>query len=315
MQSTDLHKISFSSSDFDEFAMMIKNAELEHQLMESGQFQGEIALVFTKHVITSQFKLNKIVQQNGVGSPGYITFVIWSPNSSFNWRGNSMKHGSIGVLWKNEHHSITGSDFIGFPVSVNEEFFKNRCLQRGYSKLFEILKKHELFSVSEYKLEGIRKLVSTITSNNSYSAELLNTMIEHQLVDEILDCLMDIIPEEITPQFSDIKLNKAVSFIQENVSDVITVGQVSEQLKIPERTLRHLFQTKFQLSPKSYIQKLRLNAVRKRIKNRNEPVEIAILANEFNFWHKGQFASDYRKTFGELPSETMNRTTPQIPLP
>jgi AraC-like DNA-binding protein len=31
------------------------------------------------------------------------------------------------------------------------------------------------------------------------------------------------------------------------------------------------------------------------------------LAGVNGFWHMGQFAADYRRIYGELPSETLNR--------
>ena len=34
------------------------------------------------------------------------------------------------------------------------------------------------------------------------------------------------------------------------------------------------------------------------------------VANEWGFWHLGQFAADYRRHFGELPSETFERQVP-----
>jgi AraC family ethanolamine operon transcriptional activator len=39
------------------------------------------------------------------------------------------------------------------------------------------------------------------------------------------------------------------------------------------------------------------------------PVSTAIadVANNWGFWHMGQFAHNYRKLFGELPSETLHR--------
>ncbi len=32
------------------------------------------------------------------------------------------------------------------------------------------------------------------------------------------------------------------------------------------------------------------------------------VSSHWGFWHSGQFASDYKKLFGELPSETVNKT-------
>ena len=32
---------------------------------------------------------------------------------------------------------------------------------------------------------------------------------------------------------------------------------------------------------------------------------VSDVVNDWGFWHMGQFAADYRKLFGELPSETL----------
>ena len=37
-------------------------------------------------------------------------------------------------------------------------------------------------------------------------------------------------------------------------------------------------------------------------------IEINDIAHNLGFWHMGQFAADYRKLFGELPSMTLKRS-------
>ena len=73
-----------------------------------------------------------------------------------------------------------------------------------------------------------------------------------------------------------------------------------------ERSLQYAFRDKFGLSPKAYLQSHRLNRVRKMLRTADPAsVMIADLANEWGFWHMGQFAKDYRQVYGELPSETL----------
>jgi AraC family ethanolamine operon transcriptional activator len=50
-----------------------------------------------------------------------------------------------------------------------------------------------------------------------------------------------------------------------------------------------------------------INAVRKQL--RSGTVQKVVDATNAWVWHMGQFAADYRKLFGELPSETLNKTS------
>jgi AraC family transcriptional regulator, ethanolamine operon transcriptional activator len=60
------------------------------------------------------------------------------------------------------------------------------------------------------------------------------------------------------------------------------------------------------MSPKAYLKAKRLNAVRQDLK-RAEANAVAEIANRWGFWHTGNFAADYLRLFGELPSQTRSR--------
>ena len=58
---------------------------------------------------------------------------------------------------------------------------------------------------------------------------------------------------------------------------------------------------------KQYLRTLKLNKVRKILKHSGiQNTHTTDIANNYGFWHMGQFAKDYKNLFGELPSETLN---------
>ncbi|RKX37917.1 MAG: hypothetical protein DRP64_16575 [Verrucomicrobia bacterium] len=60
------------------------------------------------------------------------------------------------------------------------------------------------------------------------------------------------------------------------------------------------------MSPKNYINAMRLNGVHKQLRGAQPgQIRVADAANNWGFWHMGQFAADYRKLFGENPSATL----------
>jgi AraC family ethanolamine operon transcriptional activator len=49
-----------------------------------------------------------------------------------------------------------------------------------------------------------------------------------------------------------------------------------------------------------------LNGVHRDLRKANlDGKRISDVANDWGFWHMGQFAADYKKLFGELPSEIL----------
>ena len=71
------------------------------------------------------------------------------------------------------------------------------------------------------------------------------------------------------------------------------------------RTLDYAFRERLGVTPKQYLNAIRLNAVRRELRSAGPEVKISDVANRWGFWHMGQFAADYRKHFGELPSELL----------
>ena len=128
---------------------------------------------------------------------------------------------------------------------------------------------------------------------------------EIQLVDLIIDALMDSLPEIHKPIFSNVKLLNVIDYIHENLAEITSIQQISRELNIPERSLRFYFQKGYGVSPKNYINNLRLHRVRKKLKGKQG--KITDFAVDYNFTHMGQFTKDYKALFGELPSKTMNK--------
>jgi AraC family ethanolamine operon transcriptional activator len=89
-----------------------------------------------------------------------------------------------------------------------------------------------------------------------------------------------------------------------------TVRELCQVSGVSERTLQYLFKQKYGITPKAYLMLVRRNCVRRAIYQADpRKARIVDIANEWGFWHMGQFAKDYKKYFRELPSETLGRRT------
>ncbi len=101
-------------------------------------------------------------------------------------------------------------------------------------------------------------------------------------------------------------LDRARDHLAEFPDRALTVRELCRVTGASERTLHKAFSETFGLGTKAYLSARRLNGVHRDLR-RAEPRHGAVsdVANRWGFWHLGQFAADYRKLFGQRPSETL----------
>nr|WP_299161693.1 helix-turn-helix domain-containing protein [uncultured Eudoraea sp.] len=90
------------------------------------------------------------------------------------------------------------------------------------------------------------------------------------------------------------------------MEEAIRIDQLCRNAHVSERTLDYVFKEKYQVSPIEYIKAIKLNEVKKELLQSKEQL-ISSVAAKYGFWHMWQFAADFRKRFGELPSEVQKR--------
>lgn len=129
---------------------------------------------------------------------------------------------------------------------------------------------------------------------------------------ELLDMVVGLLEHGIAdpgPRQSLAKRQRVVSQARELVlarpDHAVTVPELCEQLHVSRRTLQYCFEEVLGLSPLQYLRAIRLNGARRQLRQaalRQQSVQD--VAVNWGFWHFSQFASDYRKLFGETPSTT-----------
>ena len=97
-------------------------------------------------------------------------------------------------------------------------------------------------------------------------------------------------------------IDKAVARMHEDDGDLLSIADLCAEIGTSWRTLDRAFREKFGIGPKAYYTRIRLNRVRNELTRNADVTNVAEAANQFDFWHMGQFAKDYRTLFGELPS-------------
>ncbi|MGI9240067.1 MAG: helix-turn-helix domain-containing protein, partial [Verrucomicrobiales bacterium] len=101
-------------------------------------------------------------------------------------------------------------------------------------------------------------------------------------------------------------VKKALDIIADRADEPVSVAEIARLTEVTDRTLRYAFEESYGISPKQYLQAYRLNRVHRQLRQaRREGENVSDVANSWGFWHMGQFAKDYRRMFGALPTQTM----------
>jgi AraC family ethanolamine operon transcriptional activator len=102
-------------------------------------------------------------------------------------------------------------------------------------------------------------------------------------------------------------VRRAEEYMRAYLGVPLSVLDLCRELGVSERTLHYAFEEVRGLSPMAYFQARRLNAVRRELKAASAgTATVREIALRWGFWHTGEFASAYRRLFGELPSQTFH---------
>lgn len=102
-------------------------------------------------------------------------------------------------------------------------------------------------------------------------------------------------------------MKDVVLYMKENITELITIGSISDELQISERTIQLYFAKYIGLSPKNILQGLRFYFARKALLEASINEKVYEVVSHLQFWHMGQFSKDYFGYFGEYPLDTLRR--------
>ena len=101
-------------------------------------------------------------------------------------------------------------------------------------------------------------------------------------------------------------IRRAMDFVDQHDRDCLSVEELATAAGVSERTLRDAFLGYFGVPPVQYLNRRTLHQVRKALKTADPSVAtVTEIATKFGVWQFGRMARDYRRLFGELPSETL----------
>ncbi len=249
-------------------------------------------------------RFNRAYHQVGVPPTGMLTFGI--PICGLrNWFGGSYRASSIlpfdvpgGI------DGVSDPGFEAFTLSVSEHFV------RDVADIFQVPITELLGNPSAQSFiadsEATRLLRGQLLYLFADEQALLSKDVEDELMVALLHAAhTKTIEDRSSPTHRSLAIARAMAYIEGQEGEALTVRAICGHTGIAMRTLNRAFRERFGIGTKAYVVRHRLSGVRADLLSAEPGVLVADVANRWGFWHMGQFARDYVKTYGELPSETL----------
>ncbi|MFC1765211.1 helix-turn-helix domain-containing protein [Planctomycetota bacterium] len=298
------------------FAVTTRAWDLEFTQLDKGDFVGSLQQFGQADFLVGHANFSRALLQRGSAPAGLRTFVIPTESCSpLNWRRYRVGPGSL-LVYANSRdwESISCPGFDIHTLSFSEAYLNEVCNDLELPE-FQILAQqaevvhgqpHDMRLLQRYLRESMQRVAGFEQGSHPVFPKAL----QRELATITVSMLAQPTSPKIIPplRLRDRAVRRAIDYIHESGHVSISSSDLCRIAKASERTLEYGFRERLGMTPRAFLLKHRLNRVRKQLRL-GDPATIKIvnIANQWGFWHMGQFAADYRKLFGELPSETLQR--------
>jgi len=305
--------------DFDALSEAIRAWDLDFRQLDRGQSTAELSQLIGSQVIFSHARFSRLYHQQGSTPPGMRTFALLEDHvGGIHWFGREVTPSSLMCFpASRELEAVSKPNFEVYTISFSEELLHKIAAILGLTELQTILCKEDklancdtgIMQAIRWKLRKIRHYTQGMSQpiNNAEVTQIL----EQDLPTLILTALTesaDVTQAKPAQWKKQRALRKAKDYINIFSKEPVTVSDLCQYADVSMRTLESAFKEYFDVTPKNYLKVARLNGVYKELRKQYSPFQsITDVANEWGFWHMGQFARDYKSLFDELPSETLKQ--------
>jgi AraC family ethanolamine operon transcriptional activator len=157
---------------------------------------------------------------------------------------------------------------------------------------------------------SLRRIVAQLSRSGSPIVGPALRQLQCDLIEPFLVGMLAAEPESKTRRTLSgaMIVRKVEGWVDGQSPAAVQIADLSRALHLSRRTLQRAFTETLGLGPARYLTLKRLSAVRAELR-RADPgaTSVTETATKYGFWELGRFAQDYKRTFGEKPSETLSK--------
>jgi len=298
-------------ADFEEFRYLFGQWGGQFQQTSRGTFLGEARLYVGKSLRAFHADTNQAIFTRGLDASDFTTVIpINAGNAATHWRGRKLAIGQLlikgpDVEYYNQTARNTVIRALLVPVRTIEEIAGEAAdVLIGKRSFSAIALRPGKAAMRQFEFS----LGALLDPEQSKRGNDL-CRLEQSCLSGLAECLLakeastgvDILH---SPKLE--LLNRALEVLHQRLADTLDSKQLCDELQVNARWLRRVFKEAFGVGPVVFYRLMRINQARRNLKSaRGSEETVAEIARRHGFNRLGAFADEYRRQFGELPSETL----------
>lgn len=147
---------------------------------------------------------------------------------------------------------------------------------------------------------GIIKIPAAVASLENMLMTFMLCGLEHNLGDLL---------SKKSPEAGSKQVREVEEYLDDNSSTPINMKVLTQVTGYSGRSIYRAFRRYRDYTPMEYLRNVRIRLARKKLLHAKPGSMITTIAYECGFTHLGRFSAEYKRCFGEKPSETLQRST------
>jgi len=316
------YKLLIEDENFDDFDELVENFQgwdLEFARLDRGPFDGNLLQVVGEECGLSSWSLSCRHEQRLAPPHGLRSFGILTPRSpAIVLRNRQLGQNGIAVFPSGEESDAQAPPgWKAFELSFSEDLLESVSQRMGLPILEDMLVQKDIARCNQTALVELKSWLQGV--RQQFSAHLCNPLsnsfmeqFAFEFPRRFLKTMASSSPNGFRPSLRqrDRAIRKVKEFLAEFPDVPPTMADLSEVTQVSERTLEYAFQERYEMTPNTYLRFYRLNGVHKALKAADPTfTTVTKVATDWGFWHFGHFTSNYRKLFGQRPSDTLKKSS------
>ena len=296
--------------DADALAEAVRGARIEHIQLDRGRFQGELKRIDFGAIALDSGCYTRRLLARGAFPPGKIMIGCVLDSCEAGWiNGYRFDRNNVVIFPTGaelDYVLPAGTRWCGIPLS-DALLEQAGCQEIRIDRIKVMLGNWPLTRLMSGLLHNHPGATGRVACaaplpppNKAILLNQIRHVLEHYQGDRSV--------RQPTLQRRMAMLRQFEGHVRERIAEPLRLTELCSEIGVSLRVLEYVFKEELDMTPKQYLDLLRLSAFRRELlRNSSVNKTVTEIAGCYGISHLGRLAAAYQQQFGELPSETLRR--------